>query len=96
MSNKHTSGEVWMVLTDRQKLARLMAIAGISQRELARRVWGSKSHSYVARLVNGTARTVTPEAAVRMTLVLQCGVDDLFLGRADSIPSAPDRTSEAA
>ena len=66
-----------MILKDRKALARLMAIANMSQRRLAARV-GWRSHSYVGRLLAGEARAVTPEAAERIACALGVGVDDLF------------------
>lgn len=66
-----------MILKDRKALARLMALEGMSQRGLAERA-GWRSHSYVGRLVAGTARAVTPEAAARIAAALSVRVDDLF------------------
>jgi transcriptional regulator with XRE-family HTH domain len=66
-----------MILTNRKALAKLMALEGLSQRKLAEQV-GWRSHSYVGRLVAGTARAVRPEAAARIAAALGVGVDDLF------------------
>lgn len=59
-----------MELIDRDKLARRMKQMGVSQRELARAA-GWKSHSYMRRLLNGEARTLTtdPRCASRTTCI---------------------------
>lgn len=77
-------GGIWMELRDRKKLARLMIVQGVSQRELARAA-GWKSHSYVARLIKGEAKTLETTPALRIAHFLQVGVEDLFLTKvADS------------
>lgn len=71
-----------MELTDenRKKLAKLMVIQGVSQRELAKAAeW--KSHTYLGRLLKGEVRTLDEQAAVRISLYLGVGVDDLFVAR---------------
>lgn len=73
-----------MVLTDRKKLAKLMAIQGVSGRQLAAAA-GYRSHTYVQRLLRGEVRTLEVDPAVRIALFLGVGVDDLFMGRTDSI-----------
>ena len=76
-------GGIWMELRDRKKLARLMIVQGVSQRELARAA-GWKSHSYVARLIKGEAKTLETNPALRIAHSLQVGVEDLFLTRVDT------------
>lgn len=71
-----------MELRDRKKLARLMIVQGVSQRELARAA-GWKSHSYVARLLKGEAKTLDTTPALRIAHFLQVGVEDLFLTKVD-------------
>lgn len=75
--------DVWMVLIDRRKLAKLMVIQGVSQRQLALAA-GWKAHSYLGRLLRGEVNTMDPEPAVRIATYLGVGVDDLFLARTDS------------
>ena len=72
-----------MILKDRKQLAKLMVIQGVSARQLAK-VAGWKSHSYMNRLLNGEARTLEVEPAVRIAAHLGLGVDDLFLARVSS------------
>lgn len=72
-----TTFEVYMLLTDRKRLARLIEIQGISKRELARDA-GWKSHSYLLRLLSGEARTVEPEPAVRIATRLGVDMYDIF------------------
>lgn len=76
-------GELWMLVRDHKKLARLLVIQEISHRDLARAL-GWKSHSYIGRLVRGEVRTLDPEAALRIAKLLQTPVDDLFVIRVSS------------
>lgn len=69
-----------MVLTDRKKLAKLMVIQEVSQRELATAA-GWKSHSYLGRLLRGEVNTLDVEPAVRIAMYLGVGTDDLFMSR---------------
>lgn len=80
ITNIGTTREIWMVLTDRTKLARLMILQEVSQRDLAKAV-GWKSHTYVGRILSGDVKTVTPEVAVRIAHHLGCVIDDLFTPR---------------
>lgn len=77
MVTQRVTFEVYMRLTDRKRLARLMAIQGVSSRQLAAAA-GWKSHTYVLRLLSGKATTLDPEPAVRIARFLQVGTDDLF------------------
>lgn len=82
--NRSPLGEVWMQLIDPKRLARLMVIQGVSQRELAKAA-GWKSHGYLNRLLNDSkTTTLEPEAAVRIAHYLQVGTDDLFVARSSS------------
>lgn len=85
MSNatKERLGEVYMELLDRKRLARLMVIQGVSQRELAKAA-GWNSHSYLGRLLAGEVKTLKTDPALRIAHKLQVGVDDLFLTKMDS------------
>ena len=81
--NNRAIGGVWMHLTDRKRLAKLMLIQGVTQRELAEAA-GWKSHTYLGRLLRGVVSTLDPEPAVRIALYLGVGTDDLFVARASS------------
>jgi transcriptional regulator with XRE-family HTH domain len=84
----HSSlGEVWMLVRDHRKLARLAVIQGASHRDIALAV-GWKSHSYVGRILRGEIRTVDPEAAVRICHFFGVAVDDFFVSRSSSNPRA--------
>ena len=72
-----------MQLTDRRRLAKLMAIQDVSQRELAEAA-GWRSHSYLGRLMRGDVNTLGTDPAVRIALYLGVGVDDLFVARTSS------------
>lgn len=74
-----------MQLLDRKRLAKLMAIQGVSQRELAHGI-GWSSHTYLGRLLAGKVTTLDPDAAVRIAEFLQVGVDDLFMARSSTHP----------
>lgn len=69
-----------MKLIDRKRLAKLMAIQGVSARQLAKAA-GWKSHSYMNRLLNGEVSSLETEPAVRIARHLGVGVDDLFMAR---------------
>lgn len=73
-----------MELIDRKRLARLMLIQGVSQRELARAA-GWRSHSYLGRLMRGDVKTLETEPALRIAHALQVGVDDLFMVKLSSV-----------
>lgn len=88
-----TSGEVWMIVKDHRKLARIMAINEVSYRDLARLV-GWKSHSYVGRICRGEIRSIDPEAALKIAIYLDVPVDDLFLPRASNISARTVRESQ--
>ncbi len=88
MSLTHKSdglGEVYMILRDRKKLARLMIVQDVSQRGLAKAA-GWHSHSYLGRLLRGEERTLGTEPALRIANHLMVPVDDLFAIRVDSKP----------
>jgi len=70
-------GELWMLIRDHKKLARLLVIQEISHRQLADAL-GWRSHSYVGRMCRGKVRSIDPEAALRIAALLKTPVDDLF------------------
>lgn len=79
MTRTHSpSKDLWMELTDRRKLAKLMAIAEVSQRELALAA-GWRSHSYLGRLLRGEVKTLDPRPALLIAKRLECSIDDLFV-----------------
>jgi hypothetical protein len=78
-----SSFEVYMLLKDRKRLARLIEIQEVSKRSVARAA-GWKSHTYLQRLLNGQARTCEPEPAVRIATYLGVDVADLFVPKAAS------------
>jgi transcriptional regulator with XRE-family HTH domain len=83
-----------MHLTNRRLLAKLLAIQGVSQRELAEAA-GWKSHSYLGRLLRGEVTTLEPEPAVRIARFLGVGVDDLFMVKTSSGVEQTARRREA-
>ena len=72
-----------MQLYDRKKLARLMIVQGVSQRQLAQAI-GWKSHSYLGRLLRGDVNTLEKEPALLIAKTLGVGTDDLFLTKTSS------------
>lgn len=87
-------GEVWMIVRDYRKLARLALIQDKSHREIASAL-GWASHSYVGRILRGQIRTIDPEAAVRMAHLFGVAVDDLFLTKSSKLPGRSDRSDAA-
>lgn len=69
-----------MVLTNRKKLATIMTIQEVSQRELAEAI-GWKSHSYLGRLLRGEVASLDEAGAVRIAKYLGVPVEDLFATR---------------
>lgn len=78
-----TTFEVYMLLTDRKRLARLIEIQEVSKRSVSLAA-GWSSHTYLLRLLDGTARTVQPEPAVRIATFLGVDVADLFTPKVTS------------
>lgn len=76
-------GELYMILRDRKKLARLMIVQDISQRELAKAA-GWRSHSYLGRLLRGEAKTLDTDPALRIAHKLMVPIDDLFATKVDT------------
>ncbi|MBF6328763.1 helix-turn-helix domain-containing protein [Nocardia transvalensis] len=72
-----------MILKDRKKLARLMAIEEVSQRDLAQAA-GYRAHSYIGRLLRGEVDGLGDEPAARIARRLQVSVEDLFLPESTS------------
>lgn len=72
-----------MILKDRKKLAKIMAIQEVSQRDIAHAA-GWSSHSYLGRLLRGEVNTLDTDAAVRIAHALGVGTDDLFMSRSSS------------
>ena len=83
-------GEVYMILRDRKKLARLMVIQEETHRSLSEAA-GWRSHSYLGRLLRGEVKTLDTDAALRIAHRLRVPVDDLFLIRVDSNPGDTDQ-----
>ena len=69
-----------MFLKDRKQLAKLMAIQGVSNRQLAKAA-GWSSHSYMNRLILGKVKSLDTDPALRIAHYLGVGVDDLFMVR---------------
>lgn len=91
---KPTKFEVYMLVKDRKRLARLIEIQEVSKREVARKA-GWKSHTYLLRLLSGEATTLEPEHAVRIAAYLKVDLYDLFLPKVSSgsEQAAPQRDS---
>lgn len=72
-----------MEVLDPNKIRKLMVIQETSARAVAEAA-GWSSHTYMQRLLNGKAKTVKPESAVRIALFFGVGTDDLFVARSSS------------
>lgn len=85
-----------MHVRDPKKLARLMILQDVSQRELAAAA-GWKTHSYLGRLLRGEAKAISPGPAQRIADYLEVGVEDLFTEPV-TIPAGdqPERNSGRA
>lgn len=75
--------EVYMLLKDRKRLARLIEIQEVSKRSVARAA-GWKSHTYLLRLLSGQERSLEPEHAVKIATYLHVDVADLFVPKVTS------------
>jgi transcriptional regulator with XRE-family HTH domain len=75
--------EVYMLLKDRKRLARLIEIQEVSRRQVATAA-GWRSHTYLLRLLSGEVRTLEPEHAVKIATFLGVDVADLFTPRVTS------------
>ena len=91
---KPTKFEVYMQVIDRKRLARLIAIKGVSKREVARNA-GWKSHTYLLRILSGDATTLEPEHAVKIAAYLEVDLYDLFMPKVSS-GAAPSVHGRAA
>jgi transcriptional regulator with XRE-family HTH domain len=74
-----------MQLKDRKLLARLMAIQGISCRQLAREA-GWNSHTYLQRLLRGDVNTLKTDPAILIAHRLQVPTDVLFVTKVSANP----------
>ena len=86
--------EIYMRVIEPKKIRKLMLIQNVSQRALAEAA-GWQSHSYVARLLSGEIKTVTPDRAARIAAFFEVGMDDLFVARlsSDAGPEVKRRAS---
>lgn len=78
--------DVYMKLEDPRKLARIIAIEGVSMRSVARAA-GWSSHTYLQRLLRGEVNTLRPEPAMRIAAYLHVAVDDIFVAKLSSANS---------
>jgi transcriptional regulator with XRE-family HTH domain len=76
----------------RKRLAKLLLIQGVTQRELASKV-GWRSHGMIGQLLSGTRNGVEPDKALAISKVLGVDVSDLFL---TEMPSNTQQGSRGA
>ena len=67
-----------MRVIDHKRLAKLMLIQDVSDRDLAAAA-GYKSHSFITRLRRGFVKSLRVEPACAIADHLEVGVDDLFM-----------------
>lgn len=79
----------------RKRLAKLMVIQEVSQRQLAERI-GWSSHSYIGRLLRGEVTSVTPEVAAKIAAVFQVGIDEFFLVKTSTSPVRSTQSHKVA
>lgn len=89
------SFEVYMLLTDRKRLARLIEIQDVSKRSVATAA-GWRSHTYLLRLLKGEATTVEPEHAVKIATFLGVDVADLFTPKVTKASGRSGKSTRAA
>lgn len=77
-----------MELINRDKLLRRMETMNVSKRELARAA-GYRSHSYMRRLLDGEAKTLNTDPALRIAHYLHLDVDDIFVTKVESATDRP-------
>lgn len=86
----------------KQRLRGAVAASGYSRRRIAHLVYGSRSHSYVNRVLADPSKdpravsTVTPEAAQRWATVLGRRVEYLFAARGSDNPARALPTRRAS
>lgn len=80
MAPNPTVTELYMQIKDAELLRRLMESKRMTARQLSRQM-GWSSHSYMNRILGGSVRTVTPDAAVKIAYLLQVPVDLIFVAR---------------
>jgi transcriptional regulator with XRE-family HTH domain len=81
-----------MQLKDPKLLARLMAIQGVSGRQVSEHA-GWRSHTYLQRLLRGEVTTLKAEPAVAIAACLGVPTDVLFVTRVDRNPERTVRQS---
>src|SRR5690242_9564396 len=69
----------------------LMALAGLTARQLAERA-GWRSHASLTRILRGEVSRVRADRAVLIAEALGVGVDDLFVPCATTVPGHGDRS----
>lgn len=84
-----------MAIRDPAHLATLMALAGLSTRQLAAEA-GWKSHTYLLRVLDGEVRTVRPVAAIGIAGALGATVEELFVPEMTSNSGQSDRSARKA
>lgn len=79
-----------MELPDRKKLARLMTVNDVSQRQVCDAA-GWASRGTLIALLNGTKKTIDERRAVRIARFLDVPLESLFDGKSSTIPDQVDQ-----
>jgi len=93
MNPRRSDNDQRMLVRDRQRLAALMALSGVSVRGLASAA-GWSSPSYAHRLLRGDVRSVGAGSAVRIASRLDVAVDELFVPVVTTISGRRVRDAE--
>jgi plasmid maintenance system antidote protein VapI len=80
--------EVWMEVIDPSRLRAQMQMVGLGNRALARAC--KVNHSFINRLVNGTAKSCTRDLAEKIAQELRVHVDLLFVTKTSSLTPQTD------
>lgn len=83
-----------MEIRNLKRLKTLMAIHGVSTRELSR-IAGYKSHTHMARILRGDYKSLEPARALAIVAYFQVGTDDLFIVRASNQTEGNERSNAA-
>lgn len=84
-----------MKVRDPIQISRLMALEGVSGRELAKAA-GWKSHTYLLRILNGKIKSIQPDPAKKIAERLGVDRDRLFLTEVTGDGGQKERRGRAA
>jgi transcriptional regulator with XRE-family HTH domain len=90
----YSNWEVWVEVIDHKRLMKFVLLRGVSIRRLAE-ICDLKSHTYLARVLRGEAKTLNAEAVVRLCHFLELPQDEFFVTRSSGKPGRPSQRKAA-